>query len=169
MVVGGTSFRNFRIGKNPNSFIILEVYIGVGVEKLFSLDNALLRILAYIFRCWSCTHHVNVSFLPSSFWSLVVHSCVLDTLLHTLGRCGLVCWTPDVIWLDANFLNSNYFWRTFMNKYSEPVHDLIFLESNCMVFLDYTIYPRSWYNKWMKMMMSLKCHTTNVNSFWETS
>ena len=49
MIVGRTYSRNFRASKNHNSFVILEVYIGAEAEEFFSLDNALLRVLAHIF------------------------------------------------------------------------------------------------------------------------
>ena len=49
--------------------------------------------------------------------------------LHTLGRCGQVVRVPctelpDVMWLDANFLEFDYLWGTVMNEYYEPTHGL---------------------------------------------
>ena len=78
MVVDTTSSRNFRVGKSPNSFRILEVYIGFEAEEFFSIDNTLLEFYltspgvdcVFIILIWV--------FLFFSSWSLVDHSRVPD-------------------------------------------------------------------------------------------
>ena len=57
--------------------------------------------------------------------------CLLIPPLHTLGRYGQVVRVPcigfpDVMWLDANFSESDYLWETVMNEYYEPTHGLTF-------------------------------------------
>ena len=51
MVVGRTSFRNFRVGKSLNSFIVLDVYMEIEVEELFGFNNVLLRRLVHFIWC----------------------------------------------------------------------------------------------------------------------
>ena len=51
MIVGRIPSRNFRVDKSSNSFIGLEIYIGVEAEKFFSLYNTLLSVLAHLFWC----------------------------------------------------------------------------------------------------------------------
>ena len=58
--------------------------------------------------------------------------CPVIPPLHTLGRCGQVVRvpcieSPDVMWLDANFSESDYLWGTVMNEYYEPTDGLTFL------------------------------------------
>ena len=57
--------------------------------------------------------------------------CPFIPPLHTLGCCGQVVRVPyielpDIMWLDANFLESDYLWGIVMNEYYEPTHGLTF-------------------------------------------
>ena len=101
------------------------------------------------------SHHLKPSFRSNS-------KCPFIPPLHALGRYCQVMRVlsielSDIMWLDVNFLESDYLLGTVMNEYYEPTHDLTFINVQLYGIFGCTIYPRSWRNGWIKMMMSLKC------------